>query len=116
MATLLSLLPSLCRTCAALFEEDPPLSPSSTSRDHVSSSSINAASINSSFEMLSTYTDLIVNAAFSSVLWSVILDGGVSLICEMVPIGSTNNTIDRQGVTLWRRRRSNVISDTWMID
>ncbi|KAI5754934.1 hypothetical protein M8J77_012769 [Diaphorina citri] len=73
MSTLLSFLPSLCRLCAALFEEDAlPSPPSSSSRDHYFPSPSTTAStllaVNSTLGLVSTWTDFVVNAAFSNVM------------------------------------------------
>ncbi|KAL1464847.1 hypothetical protein WDU94_004458 [Cyamophila willieti] len=79
MSTLLSFLPSLCRTCSALFEDDA-LSTSSTS-PYLSTSGTNDLSsfinVNSTLGLISTWSDILINAAFSNVMWEryVILIG-----------------------------------------
>uniref|UniRef100_A0A8D8UIJ2 Homeodomain transcription factor n=1 Tax=Cacopsylla melanoneura TaxID=428564 RepID=A0A8D8UIJ2_9HEMI len=76
MSTLLSLLPSLCRTCSVLFEDDA-LSTTSTSPYLSTPSTIVDLRVNSTLGLISTWSNILINAAFSSVLWEryVILIG-----------------------------------------
>lgn len=80
MSTLLSFLPSICRLCAAVFEEDS-FPQSLNQKEQFPFSTVAPAiaqtSFNSTIGLISIYTSFFVNAAFSSVLWEryVILIG-----------------------------------------